>query len=394
MQAQQQWQETAEISNDPVGVILCVDDETQILSSLKRLFRRAGHTIVVASSASEGLEVLNTQEIDLVISDMRMPEMDGNHFLSEVASRWPQTVRMLLTGYSDMESTVGAINNGHIYRYIAKPWDDTDLLMCVKGALENKQLKDERDRLNRLTTAQNAQLSELNGSLEKQVEKRTAKLQEMAVRLKASNLQLESAYADSVAVFARIIGLREGEASSHGERIAELCQLVAQELGLDDQQQRDIHYAAQLHDIGKLAMSDELLQTPFETQTDEQKAVYKQHCTNGQAILMSLGPLQNAANIIRSHHEHVDGSGYPDQLKGDEIPTGAKILCVANGFDDLLLILSVDDLEPGMMLAEDVYLREKVLMLRSGQQLTESFIEKFRSLCQEADEAFLVKIKT
>ena len=444
MLAHQLEEETPEPEEKLTGVILCVDDEAQILSSLKRLFRRAGHTTITLGSGAEGLEYLKENAVDLVISDMRMPEMDGNRFLTEVATQWPSVMRMLLTGYSDMESTVGAINNGHIYRYIAKPWDDSDLLLSVQRALESKNLRDDRNRLNRLAKEQNQQLQELNGSLEEKVARRTKALQETATELEKSNQQIQTAYTDSVTVFARIIGMREGESSSHGDRIAELCELVAQELGLDDEQRRDIGFAAQLHDIGKMAMSDKLLQTPFETQTEEQKEIYKQHSSNGQAILMSLGPLQNAANIIRSHHERVDGTGYPDQLKGDEISIGAKILNVANEFDDLLsgallgtamdqpsaiqfltsnigrrfdsavvkafinvhesrqqvdviskvLILSVEDLLPGMMLAEDVYLRENVLMLRSGQQLTENFIEKFKSLCQDSDEAFLVKIRT
>ena len=444
MLAHQLEEETPAPEEKLAGVILCVDDEAQILSSLKRLFRRAGHTTITAGSGAEGLEYLSNNTVDLVISDMRMPEMDGNRFLTEVATQWPGVMRMLLTGYSDMESTVGAINNGNIYRYIAKPWDDSDLLLSVQRALESKHLKDDHNRLNRLTKEQNQQLQELNGSLEEKVASRTKALQETATKLTESHQKIKTAYTDSVTVFARIIGMREGESSAHGDRIAESCGLVAQELGLDDEQRQDIDFAAQLHDIGKMAMSDKLLQTPFETQTDEQKEIYKQHCTNGQAILMSLGPLQSAANIIRSHHERIDGTGYPDGLKGDQISIGAKILSVANEFDDLLsgallgtamdqasaiqfltsnigrrfdaqvvkafvsvqenrapadaiskvLILAVEDLLPGMMLAEDVYLRENVLMLRSGQQLTENFIEKFKSLCQESEEAFLVKIKT
>jgi len=90
------------------GRILCVDDESQILMSLKRVFRRSGHTVSTANSAADGLKHLAENEIDIVISDMRMPEMDGHHFLAEVAKLYPQTVRMLLTGYSDMESTIGA----------------------------------------------------------------------------------------------------------------------------------------------------------------------------------------------------------------------------------------------------------------------------------------------
>lgn len=415
-----------------IGSILCVDDESQILKSLKRVFRRAGHDTVIFTSAAEALEYLQENTVDLIISDMRMPEMDGHQFLSEAASRWPDTVRMLLTGYSDLDSMVGAINNGHIYRYISKPWDETDLLMSIQRALETKQLQDEHDRLNNLTDQQNKQLQALNSSLEEKVAVRTAALKE-------ANDSLHNAYADAVAVFARMIGMREGESAAHGERIAETAVLIAAYMGLDEQQQQDIRYAALLHDIGKLSLSDTILQTPHYAMTDEQRVEFQQHAVNGQAVLISLGPLENAASIIRSHHEQVDGSGYPDGLKGEEIPLGARILSVVNEYDDLLsgalhgrrkdaraaiqyleagagksydrkvvqaflaihsnlsqnqsirkeLLLSIDDIKPGMVLAQDIYLRENVLMLRSGQVLTESFIRKFRSLRTDAKNNLL-----
>ena len=165
------------IAEPLTGKILCVDDESQILMSLKRVFRRSGHTVSTANSAADGLAFLAENQVDIVISDMRMPEMDGHHFLAEVASLYPDTIRMLLTGYADMESTIGAINNGSIYRYIAKPWDDTDLLMCAQSALEVKNLRDERNQLNALTQKQNEDLQKLNASLELKVQERTAELE-------------------------------------------------------------------------------------------------------------------------------------------------------------------------------------------------------------------------
>ncbi len=425
--------EEAQIS----GTILCVDDESQILKSLKRVFRRAGHDTVIFTSAAEALEYLQENTVDLIISDMRMPEMDGNKFLSEAASQWPNSVRMLLTGYSDLDSMVGAINNGHIYRYISKPWDETDLLMSIQRALETKRLKDEHTRLNKLTDEQNIKLQALNSSLEERVAKRTEDL-------KKANTSLHNAYADSVAVFARIIGMREGESAAHGERIAELAERVAVHMKLDDQQRQDIQYAALLHDIGKIGLPDTLLQTPYESQSDEQREQYQQHSVNGEAVLMSLGPLESAASIIRSHHERINGSGFPDGLKGEDIPLGARILNVVNEHDDLLsgallgrqldaaaansyleagsgirydpnvvaaflaisadrtqsesirkeLVLSIDDVKPGMVLAQDIYLRENVLMLRSGQVLTESFIKKFKTLRTDSKKMSLLKVCT
>ncbi len=419
------------------GRILCVDDESQILMSLKRVFRRSGHTVSTANSGADGLAFLAENEVDIVISDMRMPEMDGHHFLAEVAKLYPETVRMLLTGYADMESTIGAINNGSIYRYIAKPWDDTDLLMCAQGALEIKNLRDERDQLNALTVKQNEDLQSLNTSLEAKVRERTAELE-------ASKGEIERGYLDSIAVFARIIGMREGETAAQGERIANAASLVADQLELNETQKKDLHYASLLHDIGKIGLSDDLLKTPYDQMNDEQKEQFQQHTTNGEALLVTLPPLHGAASIIRSHHEQVSGGGYPDQLKGDDIPIESRILLVVNEYEELLsgmlagraldsasainylvshskirydsavveafiainknleqtksvqkeMILNIDNVEPGMILAEDVYLRENVLMLRSGQVLTATFIAKYKTLKKGSKDSMLLKIRT
>jgi len=420
-----------------IGRILCVDDESQILMSLKRVFRRAGHTVSTANSGAAGLEYLAENKVDIVISDMRMPEMDGHHFLAEVANLYPETVRMLLTGYSDMESTIGAINNGSIYRYIAKPWDDIDLLMCAQRGLEIKNLRDERDQLNALTRKQNVELQQVNSSLEVKVKERTAELE-------LSKAEIERGYLDSIAVFARIIGMREGESAAGGERIAKAADMVAEKLSLDEEQRKDLHYASLLHDIGKIGLSDDLLKTPYEQMDDEQKEQFQQHTINGEALLITLPPLHGAAAIIRSHHEQVSGGGYPDQLKGDDIPIGSRILSVVSEYEELLsgmhagkpvdsaaairylvshsairydptvveafsainknlkkteavqkeLILNIDNVEPGMILAEDVYLRENVLMLRSGQVLTATFIAKYRALKKGSNDSMLLKIKT
>lgn len=419
------------------GRILCVDDESQILMSLKRVFRRSGHSVTTATSGADGLEYLKENEVDIVISDMRMPEMDGHHFLAEVAKTWPETVRMLLTGYADMESTIGAINNGSIYRYLTKPWDDTDLLLAVEGALENKFLRDERDRLNALSIAQNEQLQALNESLEGKVQKRTKELE-------SSNRNIELAYDDSIAVFARIIGMREGETSEQSDRVVEAAGLVADRLKLEDSQKKNLQYAAMLYDIGKIGLPDDLIKTPYEKMDDTQKEHFQQHSTNGEALLMALGPLSGAATIIRSHHEQIGGGGYPDNLKGDDIPIEARILLVIAEYDDLRsgsllgtpmdsasairyltsnvgrrydqtvvgafisinenleqtesvqkeLILNIDNVEAGMILAEDVYLRENVLMLRSGQILTETFITKYKAMKSDSGDSRLLKIRT
>src|SRR5450432_2831088 len=120
---------------DPQWAILCVDDEQNIVSSLRRIFRQHSYRVLTATSGAEALGLLERESVDLVISDMRMPEMDGAQFLEQVRNRWPDTVRLLLTGYADMEATIGAINRGEIYRHIDKPWNDDDVVTTVRRGL-------------------------------------------------------------------------------------------------------------------------------------------------------------------------------------------------------------------------------------------------------------------
>jgi len=165
------------------ATVLFVDDEANILSSLKRLFRPLGYRIFTAEGGAAGLQVFEQNPIDLVISDMRMPEMNGAEFLEKIRAKWPDAVRILLTGYADVGSTIAAINKGEIYRYIAKPWDDNDIVLTVKHALERKNLELEKQRLEALTLKQNEALKDINANLEAKVRDRT----ERCARLWASS---------------------------------------------------------------------------------------------------------------------------------------------------------------------------------------------------------------
>lgn len=131
--------------------ILLVDDEVNVVSSLKRLLRHEDYHIDVAPGGQQALEILERSQVDLIISDARMPGMDGATFLAQVQARWPDCMRILLTGYADLSMTVKAINEGRIYRYISKPWDDEELRTVIRQALHFRHLERERKRLELLT---------------------------------------------------------------------------------------------------------------------------------------------------------------------------------------------------------------------------------------------------
>lgn len=310
----------------PPGYVLCVDDEANILSALKRLFRAAGIKVETATSGQAGLQALEQQAFDVVISDMRMPEMDGTQFLERVRQRWPDSVRLLLTGFSEVSSIIGAVNRGEIYRYIAKPWDDNDIVLIVRQALERKQLAAEKKRLELLTAEQNAQLRELNATLEQRVAERTEELRLANERLKASFLT-------SIKMFSNLLEARGGALAGHSRRVAELCRKICLELNLPKTAAQDVFLAALLHEVGKVSFSDEMLRTPLALLSTEQQDLYRRHIEQAEQLLMPLPELKGAIDIIVAQFERVDGSGFPKQLEGDAIPMGARILAVAADYD-------------------------------------------------------------
>lgn len=318
-----------------VPVILCVDDEPNILSALKRLFRGAGLQVRTAVGGAAGLALLELEPVDLVISDMRMPEMDGAEFLQQVRQRWPDTMRLLLTGYSDVSSIIGAINRGEIYRYISKPWDDNDMVLIVRQALERKALEHEKRRLEELTARQNEELKEFNASLEAKVAERTTELSVSNVALQDANDKLKSNFVTTIKVFSTLLEMRGGNLSGHSRRVADLCRRLAVKLQLDSKLAQEIFVAALLHEIGKVGFSDELLQTPVATMTPAQLDIYRKHIAQAEQLLMPLPDLKGATEIIGAQFERFDGTGFPAKIAGKIIPVGARILALASDFDSL-----------------------------------------------------------
>ncbi|HJV52281.1 MAG TPA: HD domain-containing phosphohydrolase [Noviherbaspirillum sp.] len=320
---------------DKTARILFVDDEQNILSSLRRLFRTQGFQVMTADSAKAGLAVLEAEPVDLVISDMRMPEMDGARFLEQVRRRWPDTIRILLTGYSDIQSIMDAINRGEIYRYITKPWDDNDIVLVVRHALERHALEQEKRRLEALTQQQNEELKALNASLEAKVEARTAELKRAHDALMEANGKLKTSFLTSIKVFTGVIEMRGGKLVGHSRRVADLARRIAVRMGLPAHEVQEVFVAGLLHDIGKIAFSDDLLNTPVGSMNGEQLGQYRKHPVRAEQLLMPLEDLRGAAHILRSQLERFDGKGAPDGLSGAHIALGARILALASDYDNL-----------------------------------------------------------
>ena len=358
-----------------VGVtdtLLFVDDEANILSALRRLFRPLGYRIFIAESGAQGLEVFDREKIDLVISDMRMPVMDGAQFLEQVRLKSPDSVRILLTGYADISSTIAAINKGQIYRYISKPWEDNDIALAVRHALEQKHLAREKARLEELTQRQNEELKDLNANLEAKVKARTEEVRQTMGFLELAHEKLKKSFLTSIRVFSNLMELREGTMAGHSRRVADLARKLALKLGMSEIDAQEVMVAALLHDIGKIGLPDNLLHKPFSTLAAAERAAVMKHPVVGQTALMALEQLNGAAKLIRCHHEYFDGKGYPDGLAGMQIPLGARVLAVVNDYDAVQL---------GHLLNKRLNAQEALAFIQEGRgkrydpQVTDAFIE-------------------
>jgi response regulator RpfG family c-di-GMP phosphodiesterase len=417
--------------------ILCVDDEPYILTALTRLLRGTGHRVLTCTSGESALSLLARERVDLLISDMRMPTMSGAELMLKVRQGWPRTTRVLLTGHADMSATISAINEGQVQRYLTKPWSDAELLLTIKDAFEHKFLEEEKLRLEALTQRQNTELKHLNAKLETLVAERTQELAQANDRLKKN-------YFASIKTFSGMMELRGGQLMGHARRVADLSLRTAKALQMDDTQANEVLIAALLHDIGKIGLPDGLLTKSTSRMSPPEATQYRLHPILGEQALMSQDDMQGVAALIRSHHERHDGHGYPDGLQGEQIPMGARILAIADAYEDLqtghilaervspeearatlergrgtqfaplvldaflglfkqtqatldddddTLLLRPEELRAGMVMAQDFLSQQGVLLLAAEHVLTTELVSRIRQLERRGGKAILLSVR-
>jgi len=179
------------VINDNKYTVLCVDDEENILHSLKRLLRKEGYRLLTANSGADGLNILKEENVHLVISDQRMPIMSGTEFLASVREKYPDAIRIVLTGYTEVDSITDSINKGHIYKFILKPWNDQNLRLEIKQGLEQYELVHANKELQERIIQQNEKLKTINENLEGLVQERTKELEIQNQALELSRAILE-----------------------------------------------------------------------------------------------------------------------------------------------------------------------------------------------------------
>jgi len=326
--------ETASSSAQGKGKILFVDDEENILRSLQRLFMDEEVEVFTASSGAKGLEILaREKEVGVIVSDQRMPEMTGVDFLEKSKAISPQSIRILLTGYADVNAAIDAINRGGTFRYLNKPWNDDELVQAVKGALHMYHLLTENKRLAAIVKQQNVELKKWNTELESIVQEQTMELQKSYDSVRAINSRLRINFKNTIIAFSGLIELRDKRMRAHSRNVAEIAVNVAKQLGMESEARETVMVAALLHDIGKIGIPDIMLAREAEQMNFAEREEYLQHPVRGQAAIDRIEELREAGLLIRAHHENYDGSGFPDGLKKADIPQGARIITLVDYID-------------------------------------------------------------
>jgi putative two-component system response regulator len=289
--------------------ILVVDDERQIRDLVRRLLERSGYSCTTVENAREAAKLLDAEPFSLMLADLQMPGESGLELISRVRREHPDTATIMVTGADDPALAEAAIELG-AYGYIVKPFSPTELSIQVMNALARRKLeiaqRHERERLEQMVAARTVELR-------RAIENTKRSEEETVTRLAAA------------------VEARDHETAEHIERVGNYSALVARHLGLPEDYCELLRRASTLHDIGKIGVADDLLLKPGPL-TDEEREEMQRHAEIGYEILSGseLDLLELAAQIARSHHERVDGMGYPRGLAGAEIPLEGRIVAVVS----------------------------------------------------------------
>ncbi|MGO9127279.1 MAG: HD domain-containing phosphohydrolase [Terriglobales bacterium] len=295
----------------PSERILVVDDEEAIREIVCSMLTAANYRCGQASSGLTALALLDSGEaFDLMLSDLMMADLDGIGLLERTKERFPDMPVVMVTAVHDISVALAAIRNG-AYDYLLKPFEREQLLATVRRALENRRLKLE----NRAYQT----------GLEAQVAARTQQLQQ-------TMYDLERSYDITLEALGDALDLKDAETEGHSKRVTAFTIAIARAMEVPKDEITVIARGAFLHDIGKMAIPDAILRKPGALTPDE-ITIMREHCYRGYQLLKRITFLAEASEIVYSHQERYDGTGYPRGLKGEEIPLGSRIFSVADTLD-------------------------------------------------------------
>ncbi len=355
--------------------ILIVDDELRVREILSRKLADNGYHCLTAPDGNNALKILKTDHVDLVLLDIMMPGKSGHDVLQEIKAMYPDTAVIMITAVADVQTAISLMRMG-AYDYIIKPVELNVLSLSLDRALEKREL---------IIENRDYQLH-----LEQRVEEQTQKIRQ--------------SFLNSTASLAYALEAKDKYTHGHSERVTEIAVTVAQELDVPKATVEKIRMAGLLHDVGKIGVSELILNKPGKL-TSEEFELVKSHCEIGERILSPIVEDKEILEMVRHHHERYDGTGYPDGLSGKQMTPGASISAVTEAYNNILsqgaLALAVADAYDAMtsdrpyrpaMPTEDAC---SELERGKGKQFDPNIVDTFLSLTNKGKKAtnFMPKLK-
>lgn len=296
--------------------ILFVDDEENILKSLKRALFDEKYNCFFANNAVDGIKIIKSNNIDVVISDMRMPDVDGLAFLKQVEEISPDTVKLILSGQADMNQLINVINNVNVFNFMLKPWDiDKSLKPIINKAIKQ------------------AELIKSNKIMGEQITNQLRELEIKHFRLQKLTESLDDSDSILMAI-ANAIEAKDTVTNGHVNRVAFWSKKIGERLDLSNDEMELLRKGSILHDIGKIGIPDNILNKPGPL-TNEEFDIMKTHTIIGEKIIRSLKSFEKIRPMIRHHHEKLNGKGYPDNLTAPDIDIYTRIIAIVDIYDAL-----------------------------------------------------------
>ncbi len=292
--------------------ILIVDDELGPRESL-RMILSDQYELATAACGKEAIDFLDHNEYDLAILDIRMPDINGTELLKIIKEKAMATEVIMITAYASVDTATAALRSGAI-DYLIKPFEIDVVRETVKKGIKRR---DQARSINMMID----DLKTINKNLENEIE--------------STYNSINTHYKETIESLVAAIDAKDSYTKGHQERVARLAVMIAEQLDLPDSEVTTIHQAATLHDIGKIGVAEFILRKDGTLSNAEFEAV-KKHSAIGAEILSPVKFLKEVTPLVLYHHEHYDGSGYPESLKGEEIPFGARIIAVADAIDAML----------------------------------------------------------